>query len=111
RAVDRDDRATVCEHVMESEVEAVAVRLELAAVDRARARIRRAAAALRTAESLVARAVLDEQHLHPAVRRRFERLLPAGRGAAVPAGFGLPLLERFGHLARASLLEVRPDDL
>src|SRR5580765_832250 len=56
-------------------------------------------------------ALLEEEQLDTAVRRRLEGLAPAGGRAGIPAGLLLPALDDLGLLLAAPRLQQRLDEL
>src|SRR5829696_3937136 len=106
----RAHRAAVRQRLVYRQVGGVLALLHPRAVERARAVARRSAPAARALVRGLPGPVREEQQLDPAVRRGLERLLPAGRGAAVSAGLLLPPLELLRLLAETCLLEPRLRD-
>ena len=108
---ERAHRAAVGERAMHGDVDAVLARLHPRRVERARAVLSLRAAARRALVRKPLDALLEEQQLDAAVRRGLERLVPARRRAAAPAGLLLPALERLRLLGEPRLLEERQREL
>src|SRR6266498_1339451 len=85
-------RAAVGEGLVDGEVETVIASLERRPVERTTAVGHLCAATGRALVGPLVGAVADEQHVHAPVRRCLQRLLPAGRRAAVLAGLLAPAL-------------------
>src|SRR5438132_1594710 len=107
----RSHSAAVGERLVDGEVDAVAALLHRRPVERALPALRAEPPALRALPRGVVDTVLDEQELDAAVRRRFERLLPARCRPAVSACFLAPALGGVRFLLRAPALEHRLDRL
>src|ERR687887_2819609 len=91
---DGPDGAAVGECLVDRQVESGVVRLELGPVQWTAAAFEGGPTAGRAAERRVIGALLEQEHLHASVRRRFQRLGPARGGSAVSAGLLAPALER-----------------
>src|SRR5262249_36219965 len=98
-SIERAHETAVVQRLVHREVDAVTAGLEPCRIERTGA-VPRLSSTARGA--LVCEPIdifLEEEELDAAVRRRFERLVPAGRGTAVAACFLLPPCER-GRLLR-----------
>src|SRR6266540_2398335 len=98
-------RAAVGEGLVDGEVETVIASLERRPVERTTAVGHLCAATGRALVGPLVGAVADEQHVHAPVRRGLQRLLPAGRRAAVLAGLLAPALEQLLFPSRPPLRE------
>ena len=102
---DHLDRPTVRQRLVDGEIEARVGSLERRSVERAAPVRRLRATACGADVGRPVGAVLHEQELDAAVGRGLQRLLPAGRGAAVPRGLLPPAREQLLLPAGTPLVE------
>lgn len=91
---EREHRATVCERLVNSEVEALSALFHPRSVERAGTGLGAEAPTGRALPCRAVDALLEEKQLYAPVGGSLERLRPARSGAGVPPGLLAPALDR-----------------